>query len=126
MDLDLDGRVVAGGGIGRAIALLLASLRARVFVADRSREGLATLSAAYPDICTWEVDLVDRAAAARWIVDVEQAAQTPIAVLVNNAGGSLGQVPRDLTEISHADWDSIVDINLNAAFALSGAMVPGM
>lgn len=130
MDLDLEGRVVAitgaGGGIGRAIALLLASLRARVFVADRSSEGFFALSAAYPDIRTWEVDLVDRAAAARWIADIEQAAQAPIAVLVNNAGGSLGQVPRDLTEISDSDWDSIVDINLNAVFALCRAVVPGM
>ncbi|HEY4252395.1 MAG TPA: SDR family NAD(P)-dependent oxidoreductase [Roseomonas sp.] len=130
MDLDLDGQVIAvtgaGSGIGRAIAVLLAGQRARVHVADRSADGLAALAAEHPAIRTSVVDLTDRAAAARWIAGVEQAAAGPIATLVNNAGGSLGQVPQDFAGVSDADWDSILAINLNAVFALCRAVVPGM
>lgn len=130
MDLDLEGQIVAvtgaGSGIGRAIATLLAAQRARVFVVDRAAEGLATLTGTHPTIRSWVADLTDRAAAASWIADVEQAAGAPVEVLVNNAGGSLGQVPQDFARVSDADWDSILDINLNAAFALCRAVVPGM
>lgn len=130
MHLDLEGQVVAvtgaGSGIGRAIATLLANQRARVFAVDRAAEGLATLTDAHPTIWSSVADLTDRAAAAGWIADVEQAAGAPVAVLVNNAGGSLGQVPQDVAQVSDGDWDSILDINLNAVFALCRAVVPGM
>jgi 3-oxoacyl-[acyl-carrier protein] reductase len=130
MDLGLEGQVVAvtgaGSGIGRAIAEMMASQRARVHVADRSAAGLASLTAAHPSIQASIVDLVDRDAAAAWIARVERDPAGPIAVLVNNAGGSLGQVPRDVTEVSDADWDSILEINLRAVFVLCRAVVPGM
>lgn len=129
MDLGLDGRVVAvtgaAGGFGRAIAELMAAQRARVFVADREAQGLATLAAAHPTIATAAVDLADRGAAASWIAEVEREAGR-IDVLVNNAGGSLGQVPKDITEVSDAEWDAILDINLHTVFVLCRAVVPGM
>ncbi len=129
MDLGLDGQVIAvtgaGRGIGRAIAELFAAQRAAVHAADRSAEGLATLTAAYPAIRATTVDLTDRTAAASWIAQIEARAG-PIATLVNNAGGSLGQTPRDIMEITDADWDVIVEINLRAVFTLCRAVVPGM
>lgn len=130
MDLGLDGQVVAvtgaGSGFGRAIAELMVAQRAEVHVADRSAEGLAALTAAHPEIRATVVDLADRAGAASWIAKVEADAGRSISTLVNSAGGSLGQVPKDITEVSDAEWDAIVDVNLNAVFALCRAAVPGM
>ncbi|MEP7381885.1 MAG: SDR family NAD(P)-dependent oxidoreductase [Gemmatimonadota bacterium] len=47
-------------------------------------------------------------------------------VLVNNAGGVLGQVGRPLEEIAPADWQSIFDVNVTGAFYMSQAVAPGM
>jgi 3-oxoacyl-[acyl-carrier protein] reductase len=47
-------------------------------------------------------------------------------VLVNNAGGVVGQVGRPLEEVSPADWQAVVDANLTSAFLCTRAVVPGM
>jgi len=129
MDLGLDGQVIAvtgaGSGFGRAIAETMVAQRTQVHVADRSAEGLAALTAAHPSVRATVVDLADRAAAAAWIAQVEAEAGR-IDTLVNNAGGSLGQVPKDITQVSDAEWDAILDVNLDAVFVLCRAVVPGM
>src|SRR5215213_629306 len=110
MDLGLQGQVVAvtgaGSGIGAAIARLFLALGAEVHAADRSAEGLAALGR-QAGLRTSTVALTDRRAAAAWIEDVEAAAGRPVEVLVNNAGGSLGQTPQPLEEVSDAAWDAI-------------------
>ena len=72
------------------------------------------------------VDLTDRAAAARWIAEVEAAAGSPVSVLVNNAGGVAGQVFQPVEAVADADWDAVMAVNVGAAFALSRAAAPGM
>jgi 3-oxoacyl-[acyl-carrier protein] reductase len=114
----------AAGGIGNAIARGFASLGATVFACDRRQDGLAELAAA--GVAVDSVDLSDREAAAAWIADVEGRRGRAVDVLVNNAGGVAGQTGRALEEVSDADWDVIMAINLGAAFALSRACVPGM
>jgi 3-oxoacyl-[acyl-carrier protein] reductase len=47
-------------------------------------------------------------------------------VLINNAGGVLGQVGRPLEDISPADWQSIFDVNVTGAFYCAQAVAPGM
>src|SRR6059058_548652 len=49
-----------------------------------------------------------------------------IDVLVNNAGGVVGQVGKPLDEVSDEDWRSIVDANLTSAFLCTRAVIPGM
>jgi len=130
MDLGLQGRVIAvtgaASGFGKAIVEFLSAQGADLHVADRDASGLARLTAAYPSIRATTVDLADRSAAARWIAAVESATGGSIGVLVNNAGGSLGQVAQDPVEVSDADWDAILAINLTAVFALCRAVIPGM
>jgi 3-oxoacyl-[acyl-carrier protein] reductase len=123
MDLRFDGKLVAvsgaGHGLGQAIAESFASLGARVF-------GCGPVPATVAGATMAVVDLTDRAAAAAWIAGIEQEAGAPLDVLVNNAGGVAGQVFRPIEEITDADWDGVLAVNLGAAFALSRAAAPGM
>jgi 3-oxoacyl-[acyl-carrier protein] reductase len=50
----------------------------------------------------------------------------PIDILVNCAGGVVGQVGRPLEEISIEDWRAVVDANLTSAFLCTRAVVAGM
>ena len=122
MNLRFDGQVVAvsgaGHGLGRAIAESFAGLGARVF-------GCYPAPADVEGVEMAVVDLVDRAAGAAWIASVEAAAG-PLRVLVNNAGGVAGQVFQPIEDVSDADWDRVLAVNLGAAFALSRAAAPGM
>jgi 3-oxoacyl-[acyl-carrier protein] reductase len=47
-------------------------------------------------------------------------------VLVNCAGGVVGQVGKPLEEVSVEDWRAVVDANLTAAFLCTRAVVVGM
>ncbi|MGH7920407.1 MAG: SDR family NAD(P)-dependent oxidoreductase, partial [Candidatus Dormibacteraceae bacterium] len=47
-------------------------------------------------------------------------------ILVNVAGGVRGQVGRPLEEVSRADWEDVVDVNLTGAFLCARAVAPGM
>src|SRR2546423_8205251 len=49
-----------------------------------------------------------------------------IDVLVNNAGGVVGQVGKPLDEVSDEEWRAIVDANLTSAFLCTRAVMPGM
>jgi 3-oxoacyl-[acyl-carrier protein] reductase len=114
----------AGHGFGRAIARTFARLGARVFATDLG-DGLAE-TASSGGIITHALDLRDRAAAAAWIARIETQTGRPIDILVNNAGGVAGQLPVPLEDVSDEDWNTIFDINVNAAFALCRAVAPGM
>jgi 3-oxoacyl-[acyl-carrier protein] reductase len=67
------------------------------------------------------VDVTSSGAVARLI---EQLGQ--VDVLVNNAGGVLGQVGRPIEEVTDDDWRAVVDANLTGAFICTRAVVPGM
>ena len=128
MSMRFDNKTVvvsgAAGGIGDAIAREFASLGATVFACDRRQDRLAELEAA--GVAVETVDLTDRGAAAAWIAGIETRRGGAVDVLVNNSGGVAGQTGRALEEVSDADWDEVMAINLGAAFALSRACVPGM
>jgi 3-oxoacyl-[acyl-carrier protein] reductase len=115
----------AGHGFGREIAQSFARLGADVFATDVGGDGLAE-TASLGGIAIQAVDLRDRAAGAAWIAGIEAQTARPIDILVNNAGGVAGQGPTPLEDVSDLDWDTIFDINVNAAFTLCRAAAPGM
>jgi 3-oxoacyl-[acyl-carrier protein] reductase len=131
--LDFTGRtaIVTGGahGIGRAIAIALAERGAAVWACDVIDDELAEtrhLCEAAGGACTARtVDVRDKAAVDRFVADASAAAGQ-VHVLVNNAGGVLGQVGRPLEEVTPAEWQAIFDVNVTGAFLCSQAVAPGM
>jgi 3-oxoacyl-[acyl-carrier protein] reductase len=124
---DLTGRIAlvtgASGGLGGAIARALHAQGAAVALSGTRRVALETLAAelkerANPTPC----DLLDPASAEA-LVPAAEAALGPLDILVNNAG-----VTRDslFVRMKDADWDSVLAINLTAAFRLSRAALKGM
>jgi 3-oxoacyl-[acyl-carrier protein] reductase len=125
MNIRFDGKVVAvsgaGHGFGRTIAQRFADLGAEVHVCDLNEVNLRE-TAKGRNIHTSVLDVTDRKAAAGWIAAIGK----PVFCLVNNAGGVAGQTPKPLEEVTDEAWDSIFDVNVNAAMVLSRAAVPGM
>lgn len=110
----------ASKGIGRAIALRLAPAYDIVALA-RSEGELRSLGAAIADKggrCTAiDVDLRDPAAIATALEGIHAD------VLVNNAGVMRRKAFIDLTP---GDWAEMIDVNLNAIFHVTRALLPGM
>jgi 3-oxoacyl-[acyl-carrier protein] reductase len=129
MIIRFDGKIVAvtgaSHGFGLQIARTFAQLGARVFATDLNADALAE-TAATTGIAVQALDLRDRAAGARWIQQIETQTGHGIDILVNNAGGVAGQGPVPLEDVSDQDWNTIFDINVNAAFTLCRAVSPGM
>ncbi len=116
----------AGQGIGKGIALRLAREGAQVVIAEYNAEAAGTAAAeitaaaieqggaAFP----YQVDISDTSATQRMVDDV--AAQFGhIDILVNNAGVVQTKPMLELTE---ADWDRVLDVNLRGTFFLIQAV----
>lgn len=135
MTIDFTGSTVlvtgAAHGFGRAIAQAFAARGAQVWACDVLREELRETEA----LCRADggrcearvVDVRDRTAVEACVAAAVAGAQNgSVDVLVNNAGGVLGQVGRPLEEISPADWQAIFDVNVTGAFYCAQAVAPGM
>ena len=130
MKVDLSGRTAlvtgAAHGFGRAIALALVGAGTTVLACDVLDDGLAETAALAGPRCTpCRLDVTDEVSVAS-LFDGLGRGGTRVDVLVNNAGGVLGQVGRPLEEVGRRDWQAIVDVNLTAAFLMAQAAAPGM
>ena len=126
----LDGRIalVTGGssGIGLGVAEALARAGARVVLVARDQERLgeavATLEAAGGQAAPVSADLADRAAARRAAEAVAAVYGEPD-ILVNCAGINLRP---PMPELTLADWDVTMALNLTAPFLLGQRFGPAM
>ena len=128
---DLSGRIalVAGAarGIGKAIALALAEAGADVAVNYRARDADALAVAdAVRNLgrrtMTVRADVSD-SSAVKSMVEAIADELGGVDVLVNNAGVAIRRGLDDLTE---ADFDRTIAVNLKSAFLCTQAVLPGM
>ena len=117
----------ASRGIGAAIAIALAEAGAAVAVNYRERAGEAdAVVAGIKELGGRAIAIaadVAQAAAVAKLVDQAVAALGPIAILINNAGMAIVRGIDDLTE---ADFDQTIAVNLKSAFLCTQAVVPAM
>ena len=126
MEVDLSGRVAvvtgAGLGIGEAIARRLAGSGARVAVTDVIEERARGVAADLPGAQAWRLDAGDWDAIGQVAAEITDAMGAPT-ILVNNAG--ITRIGPS-TELSRADWDLVMSVNLTGTFRCTQAFVPGM
>ena len=129
MNISFAGRTVlvtgAAHGFGRAIALAFAERGATVWACDIIAEELREterLCRAAGGACTVRtVDVRDKDAVERCVAEAGD-----VHILVNDAGGVLGQVGQPLEEVSPAEWQAIFDVNVTGAFYCTQAVAPRM
>jgi 2-deoxy-D-gluconate 3-dehydrogenase len=120
---DLTGKVAVvtggNGGIGLGIAMGLAGAGANIVVAARSVEktaqALEDIRSLGVEAHSVNVDVTQEPAIQRMVADtIDHMGRLDI--LVNNSGIAVRAQPEDLTA---AQWDSVMDVNLRAAFLAS-------
>ena len=128
---DLTGKVAlvtgASRGIGQAAALALAEAGADIAVNYRNREALALETVRSIDrlgrrAIPVRADVSLAAEVADMVVVIE-ADLGQVDIVVNNAGIVSA---KPLPEISEADWDEMLAVNLKSAFLVIQRVLPGM
>ena len=119
----------AGGGLGRAFALALAGEGARVCVADCDSRGaaetVAQLLSRGWDGMAIDVDVADEASVNKMAAAVA-GRWGRIDALINNAGlyGSIARKP--FFDITPAEWDAVMAVNLKGPWLCARAVFPHM
>jgi 3-oxoacyl-[acyl-carrier protein] reductase len=124
---DLSGKTAlvtgASGGLGGAIARALHRQGAHLALSGTRRDALEALAGELGERAhVLPCDLSD-SSAVEALVPAAEAAMGRLDVLVNNAG-----VTRDnlFMRMKDAEWDTVISINLTAAFRLARASLKGM
>lgn len=125
---DLSGKTAlvtgASGGIGRAIATALYKQGAAVALSGTREEPLKALAAELGARAhVVPANLGDPVSLADLPKKAEAALGAPVSILINNAG-----ITRDnlAMRLKDEDWDTVLNVNLKAAFKLSQSMLRGM
>jgi 3-oxoacyl-[acyl-carrier protein] reductase len=126
---DLSGKIAivtgASRGIGRGVAMLLASLGAHVVATARGENAAETASqiqGAGHHAEAAALEVTDAASIDALIAGVLQR-HGRIDILVNNAGVTRDQL---MLRMKRDDWDQVIGTNLTASFALSQAAIKPM
>ncbi len=124
---DLSGKTAlvtgASGGIGGAIAQALHAQGATVGLSGTRREALESLAGQLGGRCHVLTGDLRSAEGAEKLAEDAEAAMERVDILVNNAGAT-----RDMLAVRmrDEDWQSVIDLNLTAAFRLARATLRGM
>jgi 3-oxoacyl-[acyl-carrier protein] reductase len=124
---DLTGRKAlitgATGGLGGAIATALHARGAQVMISGTRRVALEELAATLGErVHIQEANLADKDSVEA-LVPAAEAAMEGLDILVNNAG-----ITRDnlFLRMKDEEWDTVLSVNLTAAFRLNRAALKGM
>ncbi|CAO3407038.1 3-oxoacyl-[acyl-carrier-protein] reductase [Azospirillum largimobile] len=113
----------ASGGIGASIARALHARGAAVALSGTRVAPLEALAAELGERAFVVPGNLSEAAATEQLFKDAEAALGKIDILVNNAGLTRDQIAMRLKD---EDWQSVIDVNLTAAFRLSRAAMRGM
>jgi len=109
----------ASSGIGAATARRLAAAGYEVVAAARRTGRLDELAASVPGIRPVTLDVTSPSSVAALAADLPD-----VAILVNNAGGALGQEPVAVTD--PADWQAMYEVNVIGALRVTQALLPAL
>ncbi|MEM7423821.1 MAG: SDR family oxidoreductase [Pseudomonadota bacterium] len=112
----------ASSGIGEHLTRFLAASGAQVVATARRTDRLEALAADLPNITPMRMDVGD-VASIEGAVARAASQMAGLDGLFNNAGISKGS-PAQTT--SDADWEQVIDINLNGVFRVARAVCPIM
>ena len=116
--------VIGGGsGLGAAAALELATEGAHVVLSGRRAEALGETRARI-QAAGGSADCLPLDVASAGMVASAVSQLGPIDILVYSSGTNVTR--RSLKDIDPADWRTVMDVNLNGAFAAVNAVLPGM
>lgn len=127
---DITGKValVTGGthGLGMAVATALAEAGATLVVnghsTDKMEKALKEYAAHGIEAHGYLFDVTDEVAVTKAVAQIA-AEVGPIDILVNNAG-IIKRIPA--TEMSVAEWQAVIDVDLTAPFIMSKAVAKSM
>lgn len=127
----VDGRSVivtgAGSGIGRAAALAFAAQGDRIVVADLNADGAAAVVQEIEEAGGTAVAVVGDLSERAVVDEVTRTAVDRfggVDVLVNNAG--IMDRMSALADVTDAEWERVLRVNLTAPFLLTRAVLPHM
>jgi NAD(P)-dependent dehydrogenase (short-subunit alcohol dehydrogenase family) len=128
MNIDLAGRTVvvtgAGRGLGLAIARSVGECGARVVIAERDAEraeaATAELTSAGIDAYRVDTDVSDFASVRALAAEVARIG--PADGLVNNAALADGIGGRYFNEITPAEWDRVMSVNVRGPWLVTSAL----
>ena len=133
MKIDFENKTIivtgAAHGLGRAIAVGFAQRLGTVWACDIRSDELEQTQRECQQVsgrCEIRtVDVTNRETVQAFVAEVV-AASGQVDVLVNNAGGVLGQSGQPIENVSTEQWQRIFDVNVNAAFWCTQAVAPHM
>ena len=119
----------AAHGFGRAISLALALRGANVWACDVLEDELLETQrlvlSAGGKCTTRKVDVRNKLGVEKFVADASETTGF-VHILVNNAGGVLGQIGRPLEDVTPEQWNDIFAVNVSGAFYFTQAVSPGM
>jgi gluconate 5-dehydrogenase len=130
-DFDLTGKIAwvtgASYGIGFAIAKAFAAAGAKIVFNDRGQEQLDNglknyAEAGIKDVHGYICDVTDEAQVQETVKKIEKDVGV-VDILVNNAG-IIKRIP--MIEMKAEEFRQVIDVDLNAPFIVSKAVLPGM
>ena len=124
--LDGETALITGGGtgIGLGIARCMVKAGARVVLVGRREDVLAEACAELgPQSRFLAHDITKMDAAGELVAAAERLIQSPITILVNNAGTHL---KKSAVATTPAEFQAVLDTHVLAAHALTQAVIPGM
>ena len=130
VNFSLEGKVAlvtgASYGIGFAIASGFANAGAKIVFNDINQDlvdkGIASYKEIGIDAKGYVCDVTDEDAVNTMVAKIEEEVGT-IDILVNNAG-IIKRIP--MIEMSAAEFRQVIDVDLNAPFIVSKAVIPAM